>query len=138
MTAKRNDAWSDDQIATLKDMWRTNTGAEIGVALGKTRSAVLGMVNRMDLPKKSDTLPRKKAQRPPRLRVAPKPPEPAPEPYRGPIPLLEAGFNDCRAIIGSTDGPYGLATVCGKRIVDGANFSFCAEHLEIFVQKQRG
>jgi hypothetical protein len=134
MSGGRTDPWPQAKKDLLIELWPNHSGLEIATIMGTTRGAILGMVNRMDLPKKTlgfrQGRPRKpKPER--ALKVVP----PEPEPIRGPIPLLEAGLHDCRAIIGSTDGPNGLATVCGKRIVEGSAFSFCAEHTKLYVQR---
>jgi len=53
----RGDAWSDDDIETLKRLWRDGmTAVEIGIRLGgKSRSAVLGKVFRLRLPSNDST-----------------------------------------------------------------------------------
>lgn len=72
-------AWTEERIETLKRMWAEDaTGSQIGVALGMTRSAVLGKAMRLKLPKKSEdtnNFNRRRAlvkAKPPKKAAAPK------------------------------------------------------------------
>lgn len=141
----RNPPWTAEERDTLIKLWPTKTGTEIGNVLGKSRSAILGMVGRMKLPQKDD--PKNKAgrgtprgERPMLKRFLPRPPpKPVSPPKQRsiePVPILEALPHHCRAIISSSGAPNGLATVCGGVIPEGSHFSFCAEHLKQFLQRR--
>jgi hypothetical protein len=57
MTASQS--WSSDQINTLRTMWADNaTSYEIGLKVGKSRSAVSGKISRLELQKKGAPLVR--------------------------------------------------------------------------------
>lgn len=58
--------WSDEELATLKEMWLEGASAtRIANALpGRSRNAVLGKVHRMkEMPKRTTTVARSRAQR---------------------------------------------------------------------------
>lgn len=120
-------SWTEDQLKILKDNWPTKTSGEIAVMTGKTRNAVMGMAHRLHLQSKASSGKRKTYKRDYKPRI--KPPKPKPVPSL-PVPLMEAGYGQCRAIIDGKRDKDGLAMVCGKPTVFGKPFSFCSEHLE--------
>lgn len=44
--------WTDEAVATLREMWADHPGSAIGKRIGKSRNAVIGMARRLALPAK--------------------------------------------------------------------------------------
>jgi hypothetical protein len=139
--------WTEDEVAMLKRDWLDKTADVIGNAIGRSRNAVIGMAHRLNLPAKGivgnrtrgvhrTAGRRRDPNRPPRP-VAPKVIHRKIESTKGPIPLLESGPFHCKTIIEGQTDENGLAMVCGKHVVSGQAFSFCAEHLKQFTHKGR-
>jgi hypothetical protein len=43
-------SWSKDEMETLRKLWMTTSARQIGVLIGRSKSAVIGMANRKGLP----------------------------------------------------------------------------------------
>lgn len=92
--------WTDEAIATLRALWPDHSASQIGEKLGKTRMAVIGKANRLDLPAKGGSFrterkERKRATPPPRVvRAVPRLPAPPPSPLSRSLMDLEP--HQCR------------------------------------------
>lgn len=127
--------WTEEEVEILKRDWMLKTSKEIGVSIGKTGNAVIGMAHRLNLPIKgtSNTMGVRKPKLAYKKRTPPKPRRPQPvELSTGPIPLIEATSAQCKAVVDGIKDENGLAMVCGKPIVEGKAFSFCSEHFKRF------
>ncbi|HEY6021096.1 MAG TPA: GcrA family cell cycle regulator [Candidatus Paceibacterota bacterium] len=134
---------TENDKRTIKKLWPTNSASEIGALIGRTRNSVIGAVHRMKLPPKKTINQTEGGGRPKaEPQFIPKPPRPkAPAPtepqsaFR--VSLMDARADQCKAIVGSTDDPNGLATVCGGPVPEGQAYEFCAFHLAKYTQPPR-
>lgn len=141
---KDGSVWSTEEEALLVELWPTMSSGLIARKLERSRSSVMGKVNRLQKEGRLQPIPRTSrtvqiAERPKsRPKSVPKPVSawvsvpkapPAPVPESG-IPLIEAGASQCRAILGSTVA----AMVCGKPVEDGSPYWFCPDHLKVYVR----
>jgi GcrA cell cycle regulator len=141
-------AWNSSQVTMLEEMWAAGlSGSEIGAAVGKSRSAVLGMVRRRKLPfrvtlqRRPPGLPAKPkrklymtARRKAAVHVSADIPMPKPEPVQflddvwspltgaRPVTMEALAKGMCKWPIGE-GRPY---LFCGCPAMDGR--SYCASH----------
>ena len=133
--------WTDDENATLREMWRDGrSGSQIAAVLGKSRCAVLGKVNRLEL--KARLLPpgqRRKPAHPLSPRFTPQPSQLAtqsimavePQPWLGKgLSILEVGHDRCRAVIDLSGDPKGLAVMCAAPTEE--NKPWCEGHKQLY------
>lgn len=139
-----NIGWSEDETELLIKLWVNDklTSTQIALRVGHSRSGVMSKLRRLGI---DDTRRAPKAAVP-KVKVKPltyrikkksvRPPTVPPAmPQIGPgigVPFLEARSNQCKAIIGSSTGPNGLAVFCGERVEDGSNFEFCKKHMALY------
>lgn len=137
--------WTEEREGQVKTLWLQGLSAsQIARRIGGvTRSAVLGKVHRLQLPKRvqhhngADTDRAKRAKRVNRQRAAIakpkyKPPVFTPAPARGAppqrtefsIPFIEANAMQCQMFCEGEDGALGL--VCGKTASINRYCSDCA------------
>ena len=135
--------WTDEEKATLAEMWNSGDSSRIiGERLNKTRNSILGMANRLGLPKhrsltRRDLLegPRRPVRKPPpeRLRTyhasAPRLGIAIPETESG-VAFVDMKNNLCHAIIGRDSRGFKLVRFCGLPVKNDS--SFCPGHSAIF------
>lgn len=146
---KRQDQWSPEEDRILTELWSDPkfTANQIGQQMvpPRTKNAIIGRAGRIGLPKKKRVrggigakLCLKLERRKPRRKsIPPQPmldifPEPLGfDPIR--VPLLEAGFDHCRAIVESSSvSRSGQTIVCGHSVPMGQPYMFCKHHLAIY------
>lgn len=129
--------WTPERDKYIIDNRGILSAATMGNALGVTRNAVLGRVNRLGLPKIKHAVtggnPRRpqvvqsggktKIRKPPEREYV-SPPVPI-EPLN--IPFIDLGQNHCREIVGS-DG-IGMSLSCGHPVIHES--SYCRWHHSI-------
>lgn len=126
--------WSKEDTATLKTMWTEKHPARaIADALGKSRNAIIGKARRLKLEARRSVRPRGSYKAVQKLTAATnlrpflsRPALTQPSPTEG-VSILDARHDQCKAVIGTSDGPHGLAVMCGKPTVWGT--SWCEYHL---------
>ena len=135
--------WTDEEKAILTEMWNSGDSSRIiGDRLNKTRNSILGMANRLGLPKHR-SLTRRDLKEGPRKPVRKPPPERlrtyhAPAPRLGiDIPETESGvafvdmkYNLCHAIIGRDSRGFKLVRYCGNPVLEAE--SYCPAHCSSF------
>ena len=154
-----NKPWPPEQVVILTSCWATHTASQIAVMVNKSRSAVMGKVDRMKLSGTVKNLAHKPVRRrainrargqailaklanvePPKLECIP-----------GGISLFDLQSHHCRAIIGHGDDSIArfcgaqksqkLRTMNGQPILkDGGDpvfdtVSFCAFHAKEYYQQ---
>src|SRR5215468_5098605 len=135
--------WTNEEVETLKMSWfKGESATVIGALLKKTRNAIIGKVHRLSLERDvgyEKRKPKKKATIPwvPKVPIVPflppvidRPPEPPPSPESH-VSVLDVGAGQCRAIIEPSDGPAGLAVMCGAPVLPG--YVWCQYHKDRFV-----
>ncbi len=137
-------SWTDDEIATLKDMWSKGiSGKDIAKELNRSRNSIMGKIDRMGLSKPGETrLPRPrytpliKTKRTLALRgltgryrrIEYTPP---PNFETGNVPFRLVRGGQCRFI---ACGTAGLETLmCGEPVVQG---SYCGFHHQLTTLKK--
>lgn len=129
-----NIKWTPAQLDIAKSMWTRGVSCtQIGIALGKSRNAIIGQVHRSGwgqhrqgyarkAPKAKTATPGKfdgrtfnarqrHAEHPPELTSKPLPPEPSTPPTCEPVTLMDRTPIQCGWILGETAGPATL--MCG-------------------------
>lgn len=124
--------WTDDRINTLARMWKEGASAgQIGRALGITRNAAMGKINRLHITRSDEGIEeaRSAVRRIMLTRQRPRQsfPEIEDEMSTEAVPLEDLRNHHCRWPIGDprADG-FGF---CGKRTKAGA--SYCADHAKV-------
>lgn len=70
MPARRGDAWPEDLVARLRELWdEGHSAAEIGRRIGMSKNAVVSKAHRLDLPERPSPI---KRGAPPKVRPAPR------------------------------------------------------------------
>lgn len=121
--------WTEEQISTLKKMWADgSSGSQIGIALGKSRNAVLGKIDRLDLPPRitKERIVTKKAIRERRERTASMKPVEIKIPDNPPIPandgkgfsIIEIPSGCCKHYLGRPQDP--ALFFCGVPVRPGS------------------
>lgn len=132
--AFQKNAWSEDNLSTVRRMWEEGkTASEISKVIGKTRSAVLGKVRRLDLARRPATAPaisnkkkevefEIKKQRPKKYKPTEEKERISNTSFGKKCSLLDLKNNQCRWPIGDPKNQdFGF---CGAK----ASGSYCAEH----------
>lgn len=121
---------SEATKATIAELWISGqTAREIGVTVGMTRCAIIGLVNRMNLPKRDRDVRRPITGWTARKIKAAKPPAiPAPDPI-GPIGDFPPS-GTCHHIAGE---PTGAFQCCGHK-----GYPFCDHHSSRVYLPKRG
>lgn len=155
----RNDTWTEERVAKLKELWETGQScSQIAASLGcfdhcfdRGRSAVIGKIHRLKLPRPDGKQPRYK------VATRPKVPRPAPTLRRNQTNSLAAKLAIAEAEPGLTEHlkgerPDGTGVklieltdlnchfplgdpleadfeFCGKRSIEG--YPYCARHCRI-------
>lgn len=130
--------WTTENDEKLKELWpQSMSTARMGEILGTTKNAVIGRAHRLGLARKKTASPgRPKVNKVGKIvHILSLPPKPPPEGTEG-IPLMELAYHHCRAIIGASNDPRGLATYCGQRKFGGT--SWCEYHLGLYTYPYRG
>jgi hypothetical protein len=145
--------WTDDDIATLKDLWnKGHTAVEIAAVIGKglSKSAVIAKRSRLGFERAEAYIPKRSMakaardagalQKPMNLRLVTPPPAPINLPRKvitggtsGRLADLER--DDCRWIV--QDGPPGhmdQAVMCGEPKREGS--AYCASHHALTIVKR--
>lgn len=145
--------WTDDDIATLKDLWaRGQTAVQIAAVIGKglSKSAVIAKRSRLGFERAAAYVPQRSMakaardaeapQKPTNLRLVTPPPAPIDLPRKivtggtsGRLADLER--DDCRWIV--EDGPPGhmdQAVMCGEPKREGS--AYCACHHALTIVKR--
>lgn len=139
--------WTEADKASLAKMWGEDmSAAEIAKALGKiSRNSILGMANRMGLPKHQGVANKKRLETPrmpvstfvPRPKTPPKPPtyseSMATVVTSSGTSLLDIKDNQCHAIIGRDSGF--LTRYCGAPVKEGS--WCCPNHYARFYNAPR-
>lgn len=148
--------WTKEEDARLTKLWNEGklTAPQIGRKMGRSKCGIIGRAHRLCLVNKpkGGGRPRKhpkeavpKALKPPKSPKRPGKPiifkvitvaDRKPPQYVAPtqkwlgegVHLLDTAYGQCRAIMGSSDDPRGLAVCCGKPVKEGTGLSFCPEH----------
>jgi hypothetical protein len=125
--------WNEESKDTLKLMWADGIHAkEIGVTVGRTKNSVLGMANRLGLPKHPWSLREKKGRQPrkpvTKVKVEIKPPMDVPPITftSSGVSFMKVGTYECHAVIGRDDDRYSLVRYCGLPVHEGQ--SWCPHH----------
>lgn len=113
--------WTDENIERLRAMWKQGLACSaIGRALGCTRNAVIGKVDRLNLPAR--VIPCRVIRFASKAKPLPKEP-----PKQGSVSLLALESGMCRYPIGDPkDAAFGF---CGCSQKEGS--PYCAEHSAI-------
>lgn len=140
----RGDEWSDERVERLRALWAAKpqmSCAQIGLAIGISRSAVIGKAHRLKLPKRESGRQPGQQQRKPRARVSgrseesvlhnilrarPSVPDLPPDQSDCAVRLLNAKFGQCRYPL-SGAGPDLL--FCGAPSIEG--ISWCPRHARV-------
>ena len=148
MVAWKKNLWIDEEKAILTEMWNKGDSSRvIGDRLHKTRNSILGMANRLGLPKHR-SLTRKKLLETPRKPVR-SPMLPRAKTHRPPslsqsisitvtssgIAFLEMKDSLCHAIIGRDADGHRLVRYCGAAVKEGT--SFCGPHYHTYYTPPR-
>ena len=134
--------WTDERKELLRTLWPGHSGAQIGERMGVSRNAVLGMVDRMNLPPK--VLVRSgrvakvpAARRPGHPRKSLPVPVSMPEALDGGVGIMELRETTCRWPL-SADPANPDFRYCGGRAP--VRQPYCAEHKKLArnpVQRRR-
>lgn len=130
--------WSEDDLATLKTMWAAGYPArQIAGAIGKTRNAIIGKAGRLGLESRKKQkrrvdphlVPKVAVARARRRVIATPVNRPADQQKNPPVgvSILDVGYGQCRAVIGTSNDPNRLAIMCGEPVFGGS--SWCKKHL---------
>lgn len=131
--------WSPKDIELASKMWVDGqSGTLIGLAIGKTRSSVVGKMKRLGLDRPAGVVLHAMA-RPPgvsrsaiyRRRAAVPEPAPSAPPSQHPVNLMELEQWHCRAILNEPDHDD-PAMYCGDPKADGS--SYCPFHFGLYTQ----
>ena len=127
--------WTGDQKDVLREMWAEGRHAkDIGTSIGRTKNSVLGMADRLGLPKHAWTMRKRKprdAKRKAKIKEI-KPPQDVEEITftSSGVSFLEVGSYECHAIIGRDNDRYSLVRFCGVPVEEGE--SYCLYHCRQF------
>lgn len=143
MTPHPSATWSDDDKERIRDMWMKDGKSATEIAKefpGKTRNAIIGVINRMGLSGMRKPRPKAEPKPKPETRVRVRVVAPAPPRVKAPsiappdcgavpplhIPFMGLGLHHCRFPLG--EKPF---TYCGHPIASG---SYCAAHARLCYQ----
>lgn len=139
-------SWTEEMKTTVQTMWLDGTPVvQIAEKIEKSKNAVIGIAHRMGLPRhKRSPLSRPRAKKQIIVKINnfgeivrktyTSPPKPPPEAAKG-IPFMELQSKHCRAIIGASNDPRGLAIYCGLN--KHKDTSWCEHHLGLYTNDYR-
>lgn len=147
--------WNEERVNILTVNWKTHSAAEIAMAIGTSRNAVIGKGHRLKLgAKRPRLLPgthrdryvakraKKRRERREAAKAPPKPVEPIqpPQPVEGGVSIMDLHDGHCRGIVGL--GPDNLARYCGAqkegRIRTRAGYmqsAYCIAHGHLYYNR---
>src|SRR5712692_3388423 len=137
--------WTDARVALLKQLWSEGAScSQIAAALGDvTRSAVIGKVHRLSLPRPARKPPVERPKRAARQANRPSPRSALSsrlDQFNAAIPiaqrrtLLHLTRSTCRWPVGQPDQPEFF--FCGGRVEEGR--PYCSGHCDFAYQREKG
>lgn len=130
MVNQATSTWDSEDVTLLRTMWCAgNSASVIGLALHRSRNAIIGKVKRMKLQRENEQptimkAPTRSSRPSSNMPKGPKAPPTRREPAK-PVPYLHAKNYHCRAVLDQR-GSDGLVMRCGERRLEGS--AWCRAH----------